>query len=124
MPLGLFILGASSTKDFSDIPGDRAGGCNTLPVQYGIRKTAKIIAPFFVLPFFLWPWMSRYGWLSGWAPGLYLLAAAMAGLGAYIDFVILRRPEELSRSENHISWKLIYIMAILAYGGLALIYIL
>jgi geranylgeranylglycerol-phosphate geranylgeranyltransferase len=124
VPLGLFIFGATSTKDFSDIPGDRAGGCYTLPVKYGVRKTAIIIAPFFVLPFFLWPLMAHYGWLSAWGPGLYCLAAAMSGLGAYIDYVILRRPEELSRSENHISWKLIYIMAILAYGGLAGIYLI
>ena len=27
----LFLLGAASTKDFSDIEGDRAGGCRTLP---------------------------------------------------------------------------------------------
>jgi 4-hydroxybenzoate polyprenyltransferase len=122
LPLGLFIFGASSTKDFSDIPGDRAGGCKTLPVRYGIRATALIIAPFFVFPFFLWPWMARAGRLSGWGPGLYGLAAVLAALGAYIDYLILRRPEELSRTENHISWKLIYLMAILAYAGLAFVY--
>ena len=30
---GLFLLGAASTKDFSDADGDRAGGCETLPVN-------------------------------------------------------------------------------------------
>jgi 4-hydroxybenzoate polyprenyltransferase len=122
-PLGLFIFGASSTKDFSDIPGDRAGGCRTLPVQYGIRKTALIIAPFFVLPFFLWIVFDHFGYLSGRSGGLYLLAAVLAALGGYIDFRIVRRPEELSRGENHLSWKLIYIMAIVAYAGLAAAYL-
>jgi len=42
--------------------------------------------------------------------------------GLYIDVRILARPEELSSGENHISWKLIYLMAIVAYAGLALIY--
>ncbi len=81
-----------------------------------------MIAPFFVLPFFLWAAMARYGLLSGWAPGLYALAAALSALGMYIDYLILRRPEELGRGENHISWRLIYIMAILAYAGLAVVY--
>ncbi len=49
----LFLVGASSTKDFSDVPGDRAGGCRTLPVLYGNRKAVAIIAPFFVLPWIL-----------------------------------------------------------------------
>ncbi|MEO1436428.1 MAG: UbiA family prenyltransferase, partial [Bacteroidota bacterium] len=33
---GLFLLGASSTKDFSDLEGDRLGGCITLPVKFGV----------------------------------------------------------------------------------------
>ena len=47
---GLFLLGAATTKDFADIEGDRAGGCQTLPIVYGVKTAAWIIAPFFVLP--------------------------------------------------------------------------
>ena len=50
---GLFLLGATSTKDFSDAEGDRAGGCVTLPVKYGNRSAVAIISPFFVLPWLL-----------------------------------------------------------------------
>ncbi|HMC22480.1 MAG TPA: UbiA family prenyltransferase [Thermoanaerobaculia bacterium] len=32
-----FLLGAASTKDFSDIKGDRAGGVRTLPIVIGVR---------------------------------------------------------------------------------------
>jgi 4-hydroxybenzoate polyprenyltransferase and related prenyltransferases len=49
----LFLLGAASTKDFSDVPGDRAGGCRTLPILYGNRKAVAIMSPFFVLPWLL-----------------------------------------------------------------------
>ena len=122
LPLGLFIFGASSTKDFSDIPGDRAGGCQTLPVKYGVRKTALIIAPFFVFPFALWVLFAQMGYLSAPRPAIYALSAVLPILGLYIDVRILARPEELSSGENHISWKLIYLMAIVAYAGLALIY--
>jgi hypothetical protein len=43
---GLFLLGAASTKDFADIEGARAGGCRTLPIAYGVKAAAWIIAPF------------------------------------------------------------------------------
>jgi 4-hydroxybenzoate polyprenyltransferase len=48
--IGLFLLGAASTKDFADMEGDRAGGCKTLPLLYGVRKAAWMISPFFILP--------------------------------------------------------------------------
>ena len=35
---GLFLLGASTTKDFADIEGDARGGCRTLPVRFGVRS--------------------------------------------------------------------------------------
>jgi 4-hydroxybenzoate polyprenyltransferase len=124
LPLGLFILGSVSTKDFSDIPGDRAGGCNTLPVTYGIRKTAVIISPFFVAPFFLWVVFRHFGYLSAGMTGLVVLALLLAAVGGLIDYLIILRPEELSKGENHISWKLIYLMAILAFAGLATVYAL
>ena len=50
-----FLLGAASTKDFSDIEGDRAGGCRTLPIVFGVRRAAWMIAPFFVFPWLLMP---------------------------------------------------------------------
>ncbi len=124
IPLGLFMLGATSTKDFSDIKGDLAGGCYTLPVRYGIRKTAVFIAPFFVFPFALWPFMMQANLLSGPAAGIWALSIALPLFGIYIDYRILRNPEELSNIENHISWKLIYLMAIFAEAGLALVYLL
>ncbi|RPJ55817.1 MAG: hypothetical protein EHM24_30955, partial [Acidobacteria bacterium] len=37
---GLFLLGATTTKDFADMEGDARGGCRTLPIQYGVRRAA------------------------------------------------------------------------------------
>ena len=73
---GLFVLGASTTKDFADIEGDRAGGCQTLPILYGVKKAAWMIAPFFVLPFLLIPIGVRAGLLTGNPLLLDLLALA------------------------------------------------
>jgi 4-hydroxybenzoate polyprenyltransferase len=123
IPLGLFMFGANSTKDFSDIEGDRAGGCMTLPVRYGVRRTALFMAPFFVFPFALWALFARLHYLSAPATGMYLLAGSLPLLGVYIDFRILRNPEELGSGENHVSWRLIYLMAVATYAGLALAYL-
>ena len=121
--LGLFFLGATTTKDFSDIEGDRLEGCRTLPVVYGTKRAARMIAPFFVVPFPLWGILAAAGRLSGSRPVLYALSAVLPVIGAAIAIRIVRRPEELSQGENHISWKLIYLMAVLAYAGLALAYL-
>ncbi len=37
---GLFLLGATTTKDFADMEGDARGGCRTLPLQYGVQRAA------------------------------------------------------------------------------------
>ncbi len=124
LPLGLFVLGAMATKDFSDIPGDLAGGCMTLPVRYGVRTTALIIAPFMALPFLLWGWFAYLGSFGAPRTGIYVMAVLLPLLGGYTDFRILQRPEELSKGENHISWKLIYMMMMISYAGLAIVYLL
>ena len=58
---GLFLLGATTTKDFADMEGDRRGGCRTLPIQYGVSRAAWMISPSFVIPFspVTWSWRSR-----------------------------------------------------------------
>ena len=50
---GLFLLGASTTKDFADMEGDARGGCRTLPIIYGVRRAAWMISPSFILPFLM-----------------------------------------------------------------------
>jgi 4-hydroxybenzoate polyprenyltransferase len=111
---GLFVLGASSTKDFADIPGDRAGGCQTLPILYGVRKAAWIIAPFFVLPFFLIPIGVFAGVLTGNHALLMVLGPALILYGVYTVYLLVRRPEELAATENHPSWTHMYNMMMVA----------
>ena len=121
---GLFVLGASTTKDFADIEGDRQGGCNTLPILYGVKKAAWMIAPFFVLPFLLVPLGVRSGILTGNPVLLDLLAAALVVYGIYTVYLLVRRPEELAFTENHPSWTHMYLMMMVAQIGFALAYVL
>jgi len=127
----LFLLGATSTKDFSDMEGDRLGGCRTLPVAYGPKKAAWMIAPSFVLPWLLFP----LGVLLP-APGdtgrlltgnplfLAILGAGLILWGAWTVYLLLRNPDELARTENHPSWTHMYAMMMAAQIGLGLAYLL
>ena len=121
---GLFLLGASTTKDFADIDGDRRGGCGTLPILYGVRRAAWMISPSFVLPFPLISIGAFAGILTGDFLLLQLLAIALTLYGAYVCFLMLRRPEDLAVEENHVSWAHMYRMMFVAQVGFALAYVL
>lgn len=118
----LFLLGAASTKDFSDMEGDRAGGCRTLPIRYGVRNAAWMIAPFFVLPWLLMPLGARLGILTGNATALVALGIGLALWGVYTVWLIVRNPEELTATENHPSWRHMYLMMMAAQIGFAVAY--
>ena len=120
---GLFLLGATTTKDFADIRGDRAAGFRTLPVVLGTRRAAWLTAPFLVLPFLLIPYGLRLGLLSG-APWVLLpLTGLLASWGAYVAWLMLRRPDDLASTENHPSWTHMYVMMFVAQIAFALAYV-
>ena len=50
---GLFLLGASTTKDFADMEGDRARRLPDAADLYGVRRAAWMISPSFVVPFLM-----------------------------------------------------------------------
>ena len=121
---GMFLLGASTTKDFADMEGDARGGCRTLPIQYGVRRAAWMISPSFVLPFLMIAAGTSAGILTGNYILLQLLSAVMTAYGLYVCYLMLRRPEELAVEENHVSWAHMYRMMFVAQVGFALAYIL
>ena len=121
---GLFLLGASTTKDFADMEGDRLGGCRTLPILYGVKRTAWMISPSFIVPFLLINVGVATGILTGHAVYLHALGIGMAAYGVYVCYLMLRRPEELATEENHVSWAHMYRMMIVLQIGFALAYIL
>jgi 4-hydroxybenzoate polyprenyltransferase len=126
----LFLLGAVSTKDFSDMEGDRAHGCITLPLRFGVRRAAWMIAPFFVLPWLLIP---LFAWLPGPAGTRALLTGNRALLtalgiglaiwGVYAARLLVRNPDELARTENHPAWTHMYLLMMAAQVGFALAYV-
>jgi len=121
---GLFLLGATTTKDFADMEGDRRGGCRTLPIQYGVRKAAWMISPSFVIPFIMINIGAALGVLTGSFWPLQILGAVMTIYGLYVLYLMLRRPEDLAVEENHVSWAHMYRMMFVAQIGFALAYLL
>jgi 4-hydroxybenzoate polyprenyltransferase len=119
---GLYVLGAATTKDFSDMKGDAAHGCRTLPVVLGVKRSVLVITPFFVLPFVLMGWGAWSGRLTGSLPGLLGLSAGLSLWGAYVAYLLLRRPEALAVEANHVSWKHMYLLMVAAQAGLAAAY--
>lgn len=127
----LFLLGATSTKDFSDMPGDREHGVVTLPVRFGVGPAARLIAPFFVVPWLLVP---LFAWLpdpdnpaepllTGDRRLLTLLGLGLAAWGIYAARLLLRNPDELARTENHPAWTHMYLLLMSAQVGFALAYL-
>jgi 4-hydroxybenzoate polyprenyltransferase len=119
----LFILGASTTKDFADMEGDARYGCRTLPVVFGVRRAAWIIAPFFVVPFGGVYLGLALGILEGDATVLSILAGILVLWGAYIVRLILSDPNRLATEKNHPSWKHMYLLMVVSQIGFAVGYL-
>jgi len=127
----LFLLGTTSTKDFSDMEGDRAHGCVTLPIRFGVARAAKIMAPFFVVPWILIPifaWLpdpdaTAPSLLTGDRPLLVTLGVGLSIWGVFAARLLLRNPEDLARTENHPAWTHMYLLMMTAQIGFALAYV-
>lgn len=120
---GAYFLGAVTTKDFSDIEGDRIGGCRTLPVIYGVRKAVWMIAPFFVLPFLAVLPGAIWQLFTGNRGALVVLGILLPVWGAYIVYLLIRDPEQLHHTENHPSWRHMYLLTLVAQFGFAIAYL-
>jgi len=126
----LFLLGATSTKDFSDIEGDRKFGCMTLPVKYGAVKAARMITPFFIIPWLLIPsgifikTFNGESILTGNAALLLILSFILTLWGIYTAGLVLKDPNSLTQTENHPSWRHMYLMMMFAQIGFAAAYII
>ena len=81
-------------------------------------------APFLVLPFLLIPYGLAHGYLTG-HPGVLLgLTVLLAAWGSYVVYLMVRRPDDLARTENHPSWTHMYVMMFVAQIGFALAYVI
>jgi 4-hydroxybenzoate polyprenyltransferase len=121
----VFLLGATTTKDFADIEGDRVAGCITLPVKYGPPWSARAISPAFIVPWLLLPLGVYVHVLSGHPAAILLLAVIMLVWGTFVIYLINKDPRRLvSEGENHPAWHHMYWMMMVGHLGLAGAYLL
>ena len=121
----VFLLGATTTKDFADIEGDRAAGCITLPVKYGPHWSARAISPAFIVPWLLLPLGVYLRVLSGHPAAILALAFIMLVWGSYVIYLINKDPHRLvTEGENHPAWHHMYWMMMVGHLGLAGAYLL
>ncbi|MCD6461394.1 MAG: UbiA family prenyltransferase [Thermoplasmata archaeon] len=119
--LGVFLLGASATKDFGDVEGDRKYGMETLPIHYGLERAAHMVSYFFVFPFISIPLFVFLGAL----PLGTLLVTVMVLWGLYVGQKLQDlsfHPEE--GFENTGVWTHMYYMLIASQVLLALTFTL
>jgi len=120
----VFLLGATTTKDFADVEGDRAAGCDTLPVRYGPAWSARAISPSFIVPWLLLPLGLQFGILSGHPEAIMALSAVMLFWGSYVIYLMNKDPRRLViEGENHPSWHHMYWMMVVGHLGLAAAYL-
>jgi 4-hydroxybenzoate polyprenyltransferase len=121
----VFLLGATTTKDFADIEGDRAAGCITLPVRYGATFSARAISPSFILPWLMLPLGLWLHVLSGNPAAILILSVIMLAWGAYVVYLINDDPRRLvTEGENHPGWHHMYWMMMVGHLGLAVAYLI
>jgi 4-hydroxybenzoate polyprenyltransferase len=121
----VFLLGATTTKDFADIEGDRAAGCITLPVRYGATWSARAISPSFILPWLMMPLGVWLGVLSGNPTAITVLGVIMLAWGGYVIYLINSDPHRLvTEGENHPGWHHMYWMMMVGHLGLAAAYLI
>jgi 4-hydroxybenzoate polyprenyltransferase len=121
---GLFVLGAATTKDYADMEGDRAGGCVTLPIRFGVERSVHVVAPFLVLPWLFVAVETSFGRLDGNHFVLFWGALVLAAAGLRVVRLLFRDPNALTSKSTHPSWTLMYLMMVLSQAVAALAYAL
>jgi 4-hydroxybenzoate polyprenyltransferase len=121
---GLFVAGAASTKDYADMKGDRAGGCITLPIRFGVERSVHIVAPFLVVPWAGIALCAEFGVLAGNHFVLFWGGAALGLVGLRAVRLLVRDPQALTSASTHPSWVLMYLLMVLSQAVAALAYAL
>ncbi len=113
----LYVFGASITKDFGDVEGDRETGCLSLPILWGPNRAARFVAPFLVVPFALYPIFALAGWLPGGVLAWCCLGLPLALLGLRAAWLLVRDPMPPADGSPHRAWGLMYLQLTLAHLG-------
>ena len=77
-----------------------------------------------MIPWLLMPLGAHLGILTGNRTALDILGCALSVWGAYTVWLIVRNLDELTATENHPSWRHMYLMMMAAQIGFAVAYLI
>jgi len=117
----VFLLGASSIKDFSDVQGDLAHGVRTLPVVLGRKKAAGVVMFLIFLSHMIWITLTGLGQLPEKALPVAIAMMAISSL-MLLDLPKVPRRSRRLRIENSFSWLIMYLWLIVYYLSIGLTY--
>lgn len=116
----IFLTGATTTKDFTDVKGDRRFGMRTLPVVYGVRRAALYSSPFLVAPFVLIPIGALFHILK-WETNLLVVLVVW---GFYLIFLLSKAKfSQDQKLENSPVWTHMYLLLLAMQLGFMAVYI-
>jgi len=113
--VGLFLVGAVTTKDFLDVVGDAKYGVKTLPVMYGVEGAVRRITPFYVFPFLLIP-LFVYVKLIPLTTLPLTLLSVYGALAARLTF------KKIKSNSGRLAWQHMYILLGLSHLGFGAAY--
>ncbi|WP_455392259.1 UbiA prenyltransferase family protein [[Eubacterium] cellulosolvens] len=118
--MSIYLIGAVTTKDFTDMAGDKKYGMRTLPVVFGKQKAIALSAPFFVSPFILIPigiWRGHFIESS-------MILVTLIIWGAYIVMLLYKYGDTPDKKfENTPVWIHMYLMLMAIQIGFCLVYL-
>ena len=121
----LFLIGASTAKDYADIEGDKRCGIRNLPIRMGWRKAHVWTSPFYVLPWLLMmaiPLLPTPP-LTAFPLGLIVLGGICAAYGTWVVLLLRDEPKRMGQEGNHLAWFHMYVLMMIAQMGSGLIYL-
>lgn len=117
----VFLVGAATTKDFTDMPGDAKYNIKTLPVVLGVEHAARVSAAFFIIPLAVIPIAVQFDFLYPNANFLVLLGLLGANAFRHTrDWASTRDPV----LENNPMWRQMYILMMALALGFSATYLL
>lgn len=120
--MAVFLVGSTTTKDLTDVPGDARFGIRTLPVHYGKRKAIALSSPFFILPFIM---MGIYWYLDLLPKYSLVMAVVFMVWSGFVIYLIYKEGDrEDEHFENSPAWKQMYLMLMGMQMGFLTLFVL
>lgn len=117
--IAMYITGASATKDFVDIQGDRQFKIKTLPAVFGRRRALYVISPFFIFPFLLIILYTEWGFLKFETHYLLPLAAWALAIPVMLIWEHKKRSEHI----HNIAWLNSCLLGAALFVGFGVVYL-